>query len=441
MPLIASSPAFLVLGATFLLVLKLWYGKWTTQLPPGPAGLPIIGNALQLPVERQWVKFAAWAKVYGEIVHVSAFGQPIIILSSPKAVFDLLDRRSSIYSDRPEFIFAGELLGYAASIPLVKYGDRHREYRKLISEVLNPRAVVKWRALQETQMREFLSDILRIPDQFLHHIRWYGSHKSHGITVRFIPEWTGVAFQQDAKKFRKTMVALRDDPYNMVKRQIAQGMAKPSFSASLIERDVNPSLEQELRYKWASVGLYSDVQKKAQEELDTVVGRDRLPSFQDRANLPYLNAIITEVYRWNPVGPLALPHRSTQDDVYNGFHIPAGSIVFANSWGILHDSSLYPSPDEFIPERFMRDPLSAEGTNPDPRRFAFGYGRRGCPGQDLADDSLFICAAMTLAVFDLRLEESTFEYSPSIISHPKPFRCTITPRSGGTETLVVGDGK
>ncbi|KAJ7107483.1 cytochrome P450, partial [Mycena epipterygia] len=109
-----------------------------------------------------------------------------------------------------------------------------------------------------------------------------------------------------------------------------------------------------------------------------------------------------EVHRWNPVAPLALPHRCTRDDAYKGFHIPAGSIVFANSCAglLLHDASLYPSPFEFIPERFLPNSSSSDtNLNPDPRRFAVGYGRRVCPGRDLTDDTLFICAAMTLAVF------------------------------------------
>jgi cytochrome P450 len=75
--------------------------------------------------------------------------------------------------------------------------------------------------------------------------------------------------------------------------------------------------------------------------------------------------------------------------------------------GILHDETIYPSPMNFDPERYLRgEKYGTDGLNPDPRRFAFGYGRRSCPGKDLADDSIFICAAMTLATFNLTRPKS-----------------------------------
>ncbi|KAJ7323905.1 cytochrome P450 [Mycena albidolilacea] len=483
-----STAPFLLAGA--LLITTLAWRRFSRShhapLPPGPRGLPLIGNAHQLPLERQWLTFTDWAKSYGEIVHVSAFGQPVVILNSSKAVSDLLERRSTMYSDRPQFAFVGNLVGYADSVPLTPYGDRHREYRRLMSEVLGPRTVSQWRVLEEKHMREFLRDIVRTPEQFLHHIRRSLSPTVHGYTVareedpmmllaqqadhefatavlpgrylcdvfpllRFVPDWLA-GFKREAKRFRKTMERLQDEPYAMVKEQIAQGRAKPSFTSGLIERDANPSVDQELIYKWSvsaissfflAMGTHVDIQKKAQEELDRVVGRSRLPTFADQDKLPYVKAIISELHRWSPVGPLAVPHRCSQGDIYSGFCIPAGATVLANSWGILHDPALYPAPEDFIPERFLADErLPKSYLNPDPRRYAFGYGRRVCPGRDLADDILFLCVAMTLAVFDVRCDDATVvEYTSSIISHPMPFQCAITPRSREAELLVVQMGE
>ena len=97
------------------------------------------------------------------------------------------------------------------------------------------------------------------------------------------------------------------------------------------------------------MALYPEVQKKAQAEIDAVVGPNRLPDFHDRPSLPYINAIVKESSRWNLVGPLGrpfiiivtfiiltgsegLPHMSTVDDEYNGFYIPKGTVIFGNSW-------------------------------------------------------------------------------------------------------------
>ena len=78
--------------------------------------------------------------------------------------------------------------------------------------------------------------------------------------------------------------------------------------------------------------LFPETQKKAQEEIDAVIGKDRLPTMDDRPDLPYVNALHNEVLRWNPVAPLGVAHRVRQEDIYEGFVIPRDSIVFGNVW-------------------------------------------------------------------------------------------------------------
>jgi len=117
------------------------------------------------------------------------------------------------------------------------------------------------------------------------------------------------------------------------------------------------------------------VLKKAQDELDRVVGKDRLPDFSDRENLPYINAIIKEVLRWAPPLPISLPKRVTQDDVYRGYFIPAGATVVENVWAICRDPNIYPDPETFNPDRFLKDgKIDPTVFNPEER--VFGAGRR-----------------------------------------------------------------
>ncbi|KAK7046387.1 cytochrome P450, partial [Favolaschia claudopus] len=351
------------------------------------------------------------------------------------------------------------------------YGARHREHRKLLKEALAPIALGEHHAMEEEKTLEYLRRMNQTPKEYAEHIKkklLVASiifEISHAYTVtdrddpmmklavqannefargtfpgaylcdvfplmRYIPEWTGIRFKQDAKEFRKTSEALRDDAYEKIKVQVRNGTAKPSFTQRLVERNPNPTPEEESIYKWTSVAvygagadttlsamasffvamsLYPQVQERAHAELMKVAGPTRLPGFSDRPYLPYIEAMIQEILRWNPVAPLALPHKLIQDVIYRGYYLPAGTTLLANSWAMLHDPEIYPSPFEFKPERFLRSAtrnpkLSAEqGTmlNPDPRRYAFGYARRACPGQYLAEDVLYIAIVRTLAVFHI----------------------------------------
>jgi cytochrome P450 len=152
---------------------------------------------------------------------------------------------------------------------------------------------------------------------------------------------------------------------------------------------------------------------RARHELDSVCGTERSPAAEDLERLPYLRACMTEVgctnaknfeqalaypyptqtLRWRPVAPGGIPHLLIQDDYYQGYHLPKGTIVFANAWSIHRDQEEYSAGDEFRPERFLNNPFGTQqdgdGAN-DHRRttYAFGAGRRVCPGQRLAENSL-----------------------------------------------------
>ncbi|KZP06538.1 cytochrome P450 [Athelia psychrophila] len=122
---------------------------------------------------------------------------------------------------------------------------------------------------------------------------------------------------------------------------------------------------------------YPAVQRRAQAELDSVLGPDRLPTFDDMPALPYLSAITKECHCWEVVLPLAVPHMLAADDEYRGWLLPSGTLVIPNSLNraILNDPTVYPDPSVFNPERFLK----SEKIDPevqDPQMAVFGYGRR-----------------------------------------------------------------
>jgi len=172
-----------------------------------------------------------------------------------------------------------------------------------------------------------------------------------------------------------------------------------------------------------------------------VIGKDRLPVFSDRDNLPYVEATVKEALRWHPVAPMGLPHTSTEDDLCEGYFIPKDAMIFANVWLFTHDPNVYHDPMTFKPERFLS--IDGHEPEPDPHRFVFGFGRRICPGRILADNALFLNIAQSLAVFNVSkaLENGkeampVIKFEPGVVSHPAPYKTKITPRSAHHESLI-----
>jgi cytochrome P450 len=193
--------------------------------------------------------------------------------------------------------------------------------------------------------------------------------------------------------------------------------------------------------------IFPEVQKKAQEEIDRVIGIGRLPVSKDRQSLPYIEAIMKETHRWLLVVPMGAPHASTEEDTCRGYRIPKGAIIMPNNWHFTHDPAVYPEPMTFRPERYLE--TSTHKPEPDPRNYIFGYGRRICPGRNVADNALFITIAQTLSVFNInkfvdvsgKPEEPEVRFEAGLISHPVPYRCAIKPRSGAHEQLIRKSGQ
>lgn len=113
--------------------------------------------------------------------------------------------------------------------------------------------------------------------------------------------------------------------------------------------------------------------RRAQEEVDRTIGRERLPTLADEQNLPYIRALQLELLRWRPVVPLVQPHIAAKDDHYDGMQIPKGSLVWANLQAMSRDEHVYPDPEAFKPERF----LNANGSFTRRDEISiFGYGKR-----------------------------------------------------------------
>jgi cytochrome P450 len=157
----------------FLLAIAfLVYSRLTRPpIPPGPNPLPIIGNILDLTPKELWLTAFKWARTYGPITHIRIFNKSIVFLNTPEAVLDLLDKRGSLYSDKPHLVMAGELCGCENMAVFTPYGDRARRQRKLMQKAFGPAVIPRYHGLMQMESRPFLSRLVSSPLQFQDHIR------------------------------------------------------------------------------------------------------------------------------------------------------------------------------------------------------------------------------------------------------------------------------
>ncbi|EIW56875.1 cytochrome P450 [Trametes versicolor FP-101664 SS1] len=288
--------------------------------------------------------------------------------------------------------------------------------------------------------------------------------------LKYIPTWfPGAGFKRHATVVRRYIEEWKNKPYESVVSALASGSGTPSiFATVLAEYGGAPTYAEAEDIKGLSFSVYGGsfeslqsrgtllqflfhmtrnprVLLKAQEEMDRVVGSGRLPDFSDRNSLPYLDAVLEEVYRWRPSLPMAIPHRVVTDDKYHDYDIPAGSMVIPNIWAMTRDIRYFPEPEEFRPERFLAS-SAQEGELLLPSSFVFGFGRsRICPGQAFADASIWLAIAYVAALFNIEkaVDEEGHaitppaEFTSGFTIQPVPFVCKIVPRSDTAATLIA----
>ncbi|KIY44622.1 cytochrome P450 [Fistulina hepatica ATCC 64428] len=489
-------------------------------LPPGPPGLPLIGNIHKNPKHNAWEMHSKWSDLYGDVICLHGLGQHLVILNSLEAAKDLLDKKSAIYSNRPTMTMF-DLSGVNEFLVVMSYTSTFKHRRRLIQQAFGTEAAVRqYFSHIEIDIKNFLKRLLITPHDYSQCLNQVSSdvvlHVTYGrkiisesawlleslvtalslfvevldptaFLVNFIPIMVHIPSWFPGTKFKKVALELRarnleiiNRLYYGVRENMANGtISEHSFTSSLIENN-----EDEISAKYAAgmifgagfgtssdtmhaffkaMLLHPEVQARAQAEIDAVIGNDRLPNYDDRACLPYVQALMLEVFRWHVVVPLGLrrfvlrvkrrlitdigiSHRAMEDDIYNGMRIPKGAIIMPNTIKFSMDPKLYKEPQMFEPLRFMPGSgFSAQVPEQDPRDYVFGHGRRMCAGKAFADASMFMEMAAVLACFNVTpyVDEEgkehlpkPFDREPGFLSSPTPFKCQVKPRNAKTEALL-----
>ncbi|KIO24838.1 hypothetical protein M407DRAFT_39782, partial [Tulasnella calospora MUT 4182] len=432
--------------------------KQNLPYPPGPPPLPLIGNVLDMPRSKFALTWTKFGEKYGPLTWLTIPGQTVLVINSFEAAQELLDKRGSVFSDRPRFTMLSELLGMGEYAVFSGYTANWRTQRAYLKHALSAPVIRSdYSLLLEAGARQFLGRCLVRSEDFLIETEriaaeiitklTYGRLKDErgrdyietntyvtsivekavgGYLVdllpalRYLPSWLpGMKFKQDAARWKREIDEFRFTTFEVARADTVSKLSLQELYRKVEDgndggRDVQQETEEEiaisrsaLTQPWSKVQLtiesfilamtlFPSVQERARAEIDRVVGLGRFPAFSDQPDLPYLHAVVLETMRWSPVASFGIPHASSTDDVYDGYFIPKGTTVIVNAWGISRNSKYYTNPTIFDPERHLKQTPEL-----DPREFGFGYGRRVCPGKDLAFQEVWIFAASILWAFEL----------------------------------------
>ncbi|KAF5358672.1 hypothetical protein D9758_007666 [Tetrapyrgos nigripes] len=408
-------------------------GERGLSKPPGPPGYPIIENLFDIPNSKQ-MSSEIWgdvvsASVFGTtVIVINSYKHAIEMLEKRGAAFSdrpflampaevcemkngmgLLPYGKALTAERSMF---HQVLGTEATIKPY-YPEVERLGRKFLQRLLDsPESVLDHchhftgsvvlsiaygYEVQDTQHQE--DPLVKIVTDAMD--RFSRSSAPGAFLVNdipfllkfkpLLPEWfPGMGWKRLGRLWAKEYWDMVNVPFEAVKKQMLEGTAKESFVSRWLAKDL--SEQQEVYLKMAASDMFAagvdttasvlyaffllmamnpEIQKKAQEEIDNVIGQDRLPSLEDMKELPYAYAIWKEVIRFHPPAPNGLPHANRYDKIYDDMFIPKGSVIFVDIWNLTHDENVYKDPMTFNPARFL-----GERPEQDPKDIVFGFGRR-----------------------------------------------------------------
>ncbi|RYP53263.1 hypothetical protein DL768_001703 [Monosporascus sp. mg162] len=354
----------LVMGITIINVCN-WRSR---KLPPGPRGLPVLGNVFHL-TKAPWLTFTTWKDQYGPIMRVNVPGKTIIVLNNRDVTEEILERNAAKTSARGMSVVAdimtGRLIFGFRGLDAMYYRTRkaiHSWARK------GPGLSYRLRPIVYEEAVVLANNLLEFPKD------WLSQTKRSTVA-------TGMAM-------------VYDKPPGETYAEEDATIARLQAYVSRIIREATPGGHLVDWFPWLihAPSCLSPWKRRAEQSFvqDSVMVKEWLDATR-----------IKELLRWRPVSPLGIPHVSTEDLRYGDYFIPKQSLIMANVWAINHEPKIWgQGAHHFDPARHLDSSTSqikpvAAGNKAEPH-VSFGFGRRVCPGRYIAEDMIFIFTSLIL---------------------------------------------
>ncbi|KAK0209954.1 cytochrome P450 [Armillaria fumosa] len=440
--------------------------RWLFRsLPPGPPGHWLLGN--EIPTKRAFLKYEEWTKDYGPVYSLTRFGKVYIVVGRYDAAVELMEKGGTQTSDRPRAIAASET--FSGGLRSIFLNDTPRAFHSH----LKTNKAVAYEPIQLNHAKRLILNILDSPEKFTTHTKtryFLDRYAASVILTLTYGKTTPTTFEdpdlqdmiRERNRFRAvirpgaylvdTFPVLRWVPgylselrrwhrdsiglwrrcLGSVQTRIVSGEDVPAcFATDLLDKkkmtfDQSAYLTGSmfaagtsttaagLVFVIMAAACFPEAAKVVQKEIDEVVSRDRCPTFEDRERLPQVMAFVFECFRWRPLIPSGIAHAASQDIIWVSYVIPKGATIIASPWSIFRSPDIFPSPEDFDPQRWIIDGEVRE----DIKQFVYGFGRRVCPGSRIANRSLFINTALLLWTFDIvateKIDSNAFADEPGM---------------------------
>ncbi|KAK9725889.1 hypothetical protein RND81_05G175800 [Saponaria officinalis] len=459
-----------------IIVTHYYFRRFKFNLPPGPRPWPVVGNIFNLkPI--QFRCFNEWSQIYGPIISVW-FGSTLnIVVSNSRLAKEVLKTHDYELANRQRTMSQANFTKNGMDLTWANYGPHYVKVRKICAlELFTNKKIEALRFIREDEVSSMVNSIHKkcimntvtltirkhLMDVALNHITRITFGKKF-INSKEEIDLQGQKFMNivlNVRKIKRPPMVVEyvpwlrwiswfyDKPLNMHKKcmdcfakEIMREDNKSHFVDALVSCKDEYQLSEDtiigllwdmimagmdtigITVEWAMAELlrHPQVLQKAQQELDQVIGQERIMNEDDLINLPYLQAIIKETLRMHPPTPLMLPHCANSNIKIGGYDVPKDTIVHVNVWAIGRDPDIWTDPHEFRPERFFEEDVDIKGH--DFRLLPFGSGRRVCLGTQLGLNLVTLILGRLLHHFNwslpsgVRVKEISMCEIPGTISY------------------------